>query len=185
MNYGELEKWHKENANCEEKCMFNVIEKILYYHNLDKKSTMFYPRKVLTSKKERIEFDLLISYRDNRERIIGIEFKEMDFQKAVFQAIVRRNFLDYIYVAIQEPINRFEIPDLFLVTYYGIGLIVWSDKNALLVLKSKMHHPDPNRMEELLDCVLKERLKRIFTKQEQIKTLRNWLDNIKRGGKVK
>jgi len=136
MNLKEYKEWLEKNANQEEKMAYEVAERIIDYHTDDNYhdwKAEVYPRKVLVRdlihKQERLEFDLVIKieWTSNRkyERLIGVEFKEYDMDKVVVQAIARRHFVDYMYIATRnvsiDPVNLLRLVD------FGIGWVVWSD----------------------------------------------------------
>ena len=174
MDFDSYERWLEENGNREEKQAIAIVSKILKYHRLNISEVKFFPRKVIKRGRERVEFDLIMAYKLKRfkvERLIGVELKESDFQKAVHQAIVRKEFVHYMYIAVREPLLRFELPSLLLMTYYGIGLLVWNDKTALLIVPSIMTTPDYIRLEQLIGKLIQAQIETM----KQNKTLKDWL----------
>ena len=109
MNLEQYKKWLEEHANKEERQAYAVVERIVEYHqnrayaNLMKDVDVF-PRKKLNG----LEFDLVIylhikskrpEHRTREDILIGVEFKESDMNKVIKQAIARREFVDYMYIA--------------------------------------------------------------------------------------
>jgi len=136
----EYKTWLKENAYKEEEKAYEVAKLVVQFHRTKVYcEEQLFPRK----KFEGIEFDLLIVLSDkngNRwgKRVIGIEFKEYDMRKVIQQAIVRRLFVDYMYIA-SRPVIGLSYAEVFHMAYFGIGWIVWLDRPYLL-LKAKMHY---------------------------------------------
>ncbi len=159
MTKDEYFEWLKENRNKEERVAEKVVEEVLddqlnkhYYTDY---TPYFRPRHVLSferpdGNKERIEFDLLIwlKHGSNSEldRIVSVEFKELDSSKVIKQAILRRHFVTYSYVAIKRG-AYIHPEDIALLAYYGIGLVIWGivpNEFAILIFPSKYRWQSTN-----------------------------------------
>ncbi len=145
MNLEEYKSWLEKHANKEEEKAYEIAKTIIKAHESDWNETKadLYPRKVVKSDKERIKFDLLIKLEYIGKRTttvyIGVEFKEYDIRKVLHQAIVRRPFVNYQYIA-----TRFTMPeysDLFLMAYYGLGWVVWDDDFVKILIPARMNYP--------------------------------------------
>lgn len=130
MDLEEYRGWLKENGNKEEAAAYEVAKRIVNYHTVEVDADLYvkcYPRRVFQTEKERLEFDLVIEveWESNRKykRLIGVEFKEYDADKVVVQAIAKRPFVNYMYVAtrniLMDPVNILRLSD------FGIGWVVW------------------------------------------------------------
>lgn len=111
---------------------YEVVRRVINHHQSDYNETLaeVFPRKIITKDRERIEFDLIVKLefkgeRRTTTRLIGIEFKEWDIKKVILQAIVRRQFVDYMYIATR--IVSLDYVDLFQLAYFGIGWIVFDE----------------------------------------------------------
>ncbi|RLF41901.1 MAG: hypothetical protein DRN18_03165 [Thermoplasmata archaeon] len=177
----EYRTWLKENANKEERQAYKVAELIVDYHTINRVSDYkidIFPRKKING----IEFDLLIyiwvNSRDPEKRrywdtLIGIEFKETDMDKVLKQAIIRREFVDYMYIA--TNCRAWEIEQLFLIALYGIGWIYWDNNFIKMILAPKRH---VNRVGDLINYLLDRKLEEIVeeTVDRKIQTrLEEWL----------
>ena len=138
MNLEEYRRWLKENGNQEERMAYEVAKRIidwhLAYNDVVEHEIEIYPQFWYKSSKERLEYDLLIKLkwrnRRNYERLIGVEFKELDFRKVVTQAIARRDYVDYMWIATQmvipDPATFLELVDL------GIGWVIWDEDDRFI-----------------------------------------------------
>jgi len=143
MNLEEYREWLKENGNNEEVMAYEVAKRIVNYHMTVNWASDYevrcYPRKVFQTDKERLEFDLIleVEWESNRKykRLIGIEFKETDFSKVIVQAIARRDFVDYMYIAtrnvIVDPLDILRLVD------FGIGWVIWEEGFVKLMFPAK------------------------------------------------
>ena len=164
MDLENYEKWLEANGNKEESAAREVVNEIIEYHTRNIKSNISsyeiscFPRKIYQTKKEKLEFDLIIvlEWQSNRHfrRVIGVEFKETDFAKVVVQAIARRDFVDYMYVATRNVIP--ELYDLFRLLDFGIGWVVWDDKFAKLIFPAKFHRH--SQVMQLIDYLARKAL---------------------------
>lgn len=147
MTLDEYREWLKENANKEEEMAYEVAEEVIRYHTMWKEGVeaTLYPRSIFQNKKEKLEFDLVIVVEWESEglvtrkikRTIGVEFKETDIDKVIKQAIARRDYVHYMYIA-TKPVTLMP-QQLFLLADYGIGWVVWrKGKFANLVLGSRL-----------------------------------------------
>ncbi len=167
MNLSEYKEWLKENAYIEEQKAYEVVEKIIKHHKSEYSETdaKLFPRKVIVSKKERIEFDLIIKLtfngkRRTTERLIGVEFKEYDIKKVIHQAIVRRPYVNYMYIATRPAtIDYF---DLFLLSAYSIGWIWWDEDIVKILIPSRYALPHPDFyaiLDRILEQVIREKVR--------------------------
>lgn len=141
MKLEEYKKWIKQNANQEEVMAYEVARRIIKYHTMyhDDCEVSCFPRKILTHGKNRLEFDLVIKieWETNKryERLIGVEFKEYDMDKVIMQAIARRFFVDYMYIATRNVVAT---PyDIFRLTDFGIGWVVWEERFVKMLFPAK------------------------------------------------
>ncbi|MEM5824203.1 MAG: hypothetical protein QXE98_05640 [Archaeoglobaceae archaeon] len=141
MKVEEYKEWLKKNGNYEEEGALHVIDAILQHHltsiTTDYEVAVF-PHYIHKTDKERLEFDLLIKITHGCKRrlntLIGVEFKESNLQKATYQAIRRRDFVDYMYVATR---NYPLYPEVLLpMVFFNIGWVVWWEDKAVMVLPS-------------------------------------------------
>jgi len=148
MNLEEYKKWLQENGNQEEIKAYEVAEEIINYHlQWDKTRDWvinLHPRFWMVSKEEKLEFDLLIELEwstNGRKyrRMVGVEFKENDFRKVVSQAIARRSYVDYMWVATR---NIFIGDDYYAVAFlemldHGIGWVIWDEDFVKILVTPK------------------------------------------------
>jgi len=143
MNLEEYKEWIEKNGNKEEKMAYEVARKIVHYHTWYLETgdvdVECLPRFLVTTEKEKLEFDLIIrlSWESNRfyERYIGVEFKETDISRCIAQAIMRREHVDYMYIATQNVLV--DSLDLLRMIDYGIGWIVWDTRFVKMLFGSK------------------------------------------------
>ena len=166
MNLKEYKKWLEEHANKEERQAYKVVEEILNMHYAPSfPNEQIYPRK----RYEGIEFDLLILLQDgkgNTHRVIGVEFKETDIHKVIAQAIIRKRYTDYMYIA-TKPILDVGYFHIFMMCYYGIGWIVFLPDIAYPIIKSRRSGGDIDSLVNYL--IEKEIEKKVDEKIEAIK----------------
>ena len=149
-------KWLEKNGNQEEKRAYDVAERIINWHlkeiNYKDLHIELYPRYWLFTKKEHIEFDLFIRlwWRSNREyeRHIGVEFKETDFRKVVSQALIRRKYVEYMWIATRNIIP--EVESLLLLIDSGIGWIIWEEDFIKILIPAKYHRGSIKNLIEYL-----------------------------------
>ena len=165
MNLEQYKKWLEENANKEERQAYNVAEEIIYHHAYNRYTDYkidIFPRKKFNG----IEFDLLIyiwiqsknpKNRTYRDALIGVEFKETDLEKVIQQAIVRKEFVDYIYIA--TNCRAWKIEQLFLMALYGIGWIFWDNRFVKMILEPRR---DKSKVEILLDYLFNKKLEEVI-----------------------
>jgi len=182
VNLEQYKKWLEKNGNQEEQKAYEVVNEIIEYHTKEGWSEkeieelQVYPRHILTKDKNRIEFDLVIKIKWKTkvlgtekyrfyERLIGVEFKETDIPKVITQAIARREFVDYMYIATWAQYLNYH--DVFLLSYFGIGWVTWR-KHAVLVIPAKYSH-HPETMQSLLNSLIEKRLAEVF--DDKIKSL--------------
>jgi hypothetical protein len=118
-----------------------VVDRIMEEHCLELKK--IHKNTYFTYNKKRIEFDVLIEALtpSGQLRWISVELKEQDVSKVINQAIVRRDFADYSYVVLNNPVS-------WIVQYI---VYVWNEwikehqigffSNNIFVLNSKWIKP--------------------------------------------
>lgn len=149
VNLEEYREWLKENGNLEEAKAPEVIERIVKRHlskvNWQSYSLDIMPHKVFKADGKHYECDVALKLKwqswdgKTRSAMIGIEFKEWDFSKVVEQAVYRRRFFDYMYIA-TRPVAltlSWEPYDFALLIKYGIGWVLWSEELVYLLLPAK------------------------------------------------
>ena len=171
MTRDEYCEWLKENGNKEEKSACKVVDIILKEHLGDRWhvtdfDAFFEPHKVMVIDDERIEFDLIISLVAKNgyhgyDKKIAVEFKEIDAKKVVWQAARRLWFVDYAYIATRETYMPPEA--LIVMSFLGIGWIVWNEERAFLVLKSFCRYGD--RVSGVLSELVALKLRAILDKE--------------------
>lgn len=140
MTKDEYFNWLEKNANKEEAAAEKVVEEIIRIHSekhissAEHYTPYFKPHHVIVvdvptcERKVRIEFDLLMLLKHNKyegfNKFIGVEFKEYDSSTVVEQAIVRRLYVDYMYIALKRY-SYIKPEDVLLLSYFGIGWIMW------------------------------------------------------------
>jgi len=167
MDLEEYKAWLKEHGNKEEKKAFEVANEVITYHAIqsDVYSASFFPREIFKTNKERIEYDLIIRLNwvtggKEYKRVIGIEFKEYDFSKVVQQAISRKTFVDYQYIATRPVIpNKC---DLFRLFDFGIGWVLWTDKITELIIPARKN--DSWGITSLIEYIAKREVDEILGK---------------------
>jgi len=167
VNLEQYKKWLEEHANKEERQAYAVVERIVEYHqnrayaNLMKDIDVF-PRKKLDG----LEFDLVIylhikskrpEHRTREDILIGVEFKESDMDTVIKQAIARREFVDYMYIA--TSCRAWNIEQLFLLALYGIGWVFWDNQFVEIILEPRRY---ANRVDTLIDYLFDGKLREII-----------------------
>jgi len=192
MNLEEYRKFIKERGFKEEEGAVEVVKEIYEYHKWGGYTVSYsdlevYPRKVLNYENSRIEFDLLIVLKHDEDkrydRKIGVEFKETDIDKVIQQAMVRRPFVDYMYIATRNiDIDYYH---LIILSYLGIGWVVYfSDINrAKLVLKAYYNY-DAVRLKNVIDAIIDRHVETRISNierevDEKLSKLDNWLKKMK------
>ncbi|WP_297090899.1 hypothetical protein [Thermococcus sp.] len=173
VNLEEYREWLKENGNLEEAKAPEVIEKVVKRH-LSKLNWKSYkidisPRKVFKVDGKHYECDATVKLTwqawDNKTRsmMIGIEFKEWDFSKVVSQAVHRKRFFDYMYIA-TRPVTlslSWNPYDFALLIKHGIGWVLWSEDFVYILLPAKKKGWEraeemAERIERLMNTPLQE-----------------------------
>ena len=189
MNLKQYKKWLEEHANKEECQAYKVAELIVDYHTFrfDYEGIKIFPRK----KFKGMEFDLLIyiykksskpENRTGRDILIGVEFKENDMDKVIKQAIARKEFVDYMYIA--TCCRVWNVEQLFLLALYGIGWILWDGDYVRLILEPKryankvdtlINYLFDRKLREVIDDAIERRLKQIDEKIQR--RLDEWVNH--------
>ena len=142
MNLEEYKKFLEENGYNEEINALGVVNEILDYHMEGYRDVQLFPHHVIKRGNNRFEFDLVIHLIHKYEgfnKWIGVEFKEFDVKKVVRQAVARREFVDYMYIATRWV--HLDFDDLLLLSYEGIGWVIWNEELAKLIVPSKYYPP--------------------------------------------
>ena len=188
MDYEEYKKFIEENANKEEREAIRVVDEILRQHidrtcaEYIKSKAKFFPRFVFNGDKERIEMDLLIVLEHPKQRYdrkIGVEFKETDADKVIAQAIVRRKYVDYMYIATRDI--PFTYKEVFLLSYFGIGWIIWKEDFTKMIFPAR-YTTTEYIFEEIINLAielkLREKQKEIEEKVSSIMKKASTLDRF-------
>lgn len=168
MNLEEYREWLSQNANKEEASAYEVAKEIIDYHNsfwgMDEPSKVeLFPRKVITHSGDRLEFDLVIviswvrktfHYKRTYTRTIGVEFKETDISKVIQQAMKRRDYVEYMYIATRSNVVLNHLEHI-LMAEFGIGWVVWEENFAKMVIPSHYQYPVHSIMDIISHLVKK------------------------------
>jgi len=177
LNLEEYKAWLEKNGNIEEQKAYEVAKEVIRYHKSDWSETEadLFPRKIIKDGNNRIEFDLLIrlTFRGKRrttERLIGIEFKEYDIKKAILQAIVRKQYVDYQYIATRFV--ELDYMDLLQLSFYSIGWVIWDEDFVKLLVPAKYTEPTVD-----ICHILNEVVKDVVRKKvrEELETLTRFI----------
>ena len=168
MNLEEYKEWLEKNGNKEEEGAINAVEKILEHHETGRtKFVQLFPH----FRYKGIEFDLLILLSNKKmdiskldetlgfHRLIAVEFKETDIKKVVGQAIVRKEFVDYIYVATKY--STYDYVDIFLMALFGIGWVLFDKNFAKIILPARFYDTQKYKIKELVDVLLNQKFKEV------------------------
>ena len=153
MNLEEYREWLKQNANQEEAKAYEVAQEIINYHSTfwyrsEKFEVELFPRKVITHEGDRLEFDLIMvfewvtdtfGHKRTYTRTVGVEFKETDIRKVIQQAIRRRDFVDYMYIATRNVV--LDHLEHILMAEFGIGWVIWDEDFAKMIIPSHYKYP--------------------------------------------
>ena len=195
MTFEEYKAWLENNRNKEEAMAEEVVKEILKEHVEDRwiatdYKPYFTPRKVINIDGRRLEFDLIIHLKDVTERdknitfdrLIAVEFKENDLQKVVRQAIIRRWYVDYMYIATMPiPMNPKE---LILMSYMHIGWVVWDKNKNIAFVAMHSFLRDSDRLNDIIFTLVENRLEeiarytvdKVSAKQAKTKSLLDFLE---------
>jgi len=165
MNFEQYKRWLEKKANREERGALEVVKAILKHHNSDGTwKEFFFPRTVFKG----MEFDLIIflakkkkklEEADYFDRVIGVEFKETDVKRVIKQAILRKEYVDYQYIATRDV--YMDYPDVFLLTLFGIGWVVWGKGFAKIVVPARMRDIS-YRVDHLVNELINVKLKGVI-----------------------
>ena len=189
MNFDEYRRWLKNNANKVEREAIRVVNEILNRHQTSRiEEAKFFPRFSYKG----IEFDLLIwlvskfdknkklkeiienTY--NTSRLISVEFKETDIRKVIQQAICRKSFVDYCYIATQTSEIGYE--EIFLLALFGIGWIIWDDKFAKIIIPARYYPTSSETIRSIIDRLLERKFEETIGKvvKERFKEMwKEWI----------
>jgi len=165
MNLSEYQDWLSKHSKSEEQEALKVVQEILRYHQINReyKVIQFFPRVRFKG----MEFDLIILLSNGNtslnsisylDRIIGVEFKELDINKVVRQAIERRKFVHYQYIATRNV--SLDYPEIFMLTLFGIGWIIWEKNFAKLIIPARMRNTY-QKVESLINYLIEKRISEI------------------------
>lgn len=174
MNLEEYREWLSQNANKEEASAYEVTKEIIDYHNsfwgMDEPSKVeLFPRKVITHNGDRLEFDLVIviswvretfHYKRTYTRTIGVEFKETDISKVLQQAIKRRDYVEYMYIATRRNVVLNHLEHI-LMAEFGIGWVVWDENFAKMVFPSHYQYP-VHSITDIINHLVKKTVDKYF-----------------------
>ena len=128
---------YKENALLTK----NIIEEISQEHSLEVKK--IHKNIYLNYNGKTVEFDVLIEAETptGRKRWISVELKDNDVSKVINQAVVRRDFVDYSYIILNNNV-KWIVQYLFYVwsetiKEYQIGFFSNWDNKEIFILNSK------------------------------------------------
>lgn len=165
MNFEEYKEYIKRKGNMEEREAIRVVDEILKYHidyrwtEYDRGNVEFYPHFVFNGEKERIEMDLLIILRHlerrRYDRKIGVEFKETAMEKVLAQACLRREYVDYMYIATRNI--KLNYRHFFIMSYFGIGWIIWDKEFAKMIFPAR-YTTTEDIFDELINTALRLKL---------------------------
>jgi hypothetical protein len=183
MNLKEYKEWLNKNGKREEKRAYDVANCIVDWHLrriiYEDLNIEVYPRHWIFTEKERLEFDLLmhLEWRSDRKyrRVIGIEFKESDFRKVVSQAVIRREYVDYMWIATRNIVPNVE--SLILLLDSGIGWILWERDFIKILIPAKYHRGSIKYLIEHLAKVEVDRVVRELVEEAKVSaSIRNLFD---------
>jgi len=185
MKLKEYKLWLEKHANKEERKAYDIAEQIIYYHSNRNalnalKEVEIFPRR----KFKGIEFDLLIylygkskqpTHRTREDILIGVEFKETDLNKVISQAIARREFVDYMYIA--TNCRSWDVQQIFLMALFGIGWIYWDSNFVKLILEPRRY---ANKVYDLIDYLINIKLEKLVGEitDKKIKSKMNLIENM-------
>ncbi len=173
----EYRKWIKRNGNKEEMRAYEVVQDILSWHFLnlgEDYEVKLHPRQY-SKDGRKIEFDLIIELVGNKNTItIGVEFKELDLSKVIKQAVVRRSYVDYMYIATKNTLI-FHPELIFLLGYFGIGWIVWFEDTDFvkMIFSSKKRWLNISFDSAFIDLIIKETIRYILQEHLNMKVEKN------------
>lgn len=191
----EYHTWLENNRNKEEAMAEKVVDEILKEHVESRwiatdYEPYFIPRKIINIDGRRLEFDLLIHLKDTTtrerdisfDRLIAVEFKETDLKKVVRQAMVRRWYVDYMYVA-TKPIPATP-EELILLSYMRIGWVVWNKSKNVAFIVLRSFYRDSDRLNNIVFTLVESRLAevinytadKVFSQQTKTKSLLDFLE---------
>ena len=191
VNLEEYKKFLEEKGHFEERNALGVLDVIVRHHTFNNSFELkeIYPHVWLDGEDERIEFDLLIKLESRKEynghiitnkRTIGVEFKEGDVKKVLAQAIVRRPYVDYIYIATRSWV-RMDFDDLFVMGYYGIGWVLWDNDFAKMVVESRWRTPSTSlryMVERAVRILAEKELSKLFRSGSKEKSILEFVGGV-------
>ena len=188
MNLEEYKKFLEENAYFEEKEAIKVVEAILDYHMKGNFiEAELFPRFIFNTDKEKLEYDLLIILKhDNKrfERKIGIEFKETDVKKVISQAVARRKYVDFQYIATLSNVWLNYI-DMVVMSYFGLGWVIFEKDFAKMIFPARYHHHS-DYAESIINFIIEQKLRKEANKvvDDAINKINNHLSKLDRYGVI-
>jgi len=173
MDINEYKKFIMEKGYKEEREAINIVNVILQYHNQKGYDFSLYPRFIANIDGEKLEYDLLIILKGERkfERKIGIEFKQNDIKKVISQAVARRKYVDYQYIATKNIWLNYD--DIAVMCYFGLGWIIYMDNFAKIIFPSRFYDTGITTR-SILNFIIHEKLRK-----EADKVVKEAVDKIK------
>jgi len=182
MQLEEYKKWLEENGNKEESAAYQVAERLIRWHTYNHYDyeVDLKPHVWVDTEEERLEFDLLIELTlktETREtkRVIGVEFKETDCRKVVDQAVLRREYIDYMWIATNYCV--FGAVSLLELVDSGIGWIFWDyDGFVKIIIPAKYNRE--NSVTELLQYLAKRAIDREIERRKEESKVRSLFEFV-------
>ncbi|WP_297550580.1 hypothetical protein [Thermococcus sp.] len=173
VNLEQYKKFLAEKGNIEERNAIGVVDVIVGHHTYGNnlRLTELYPHVWLNGEEEKLEFDLLIELEGKSsfnghviktKRTIGVEFKEDNVKKVLAQAIARRPYVDYLYIATRSWVHM-DFDDLFVMGYYGIGWVIWDEDFAKMIVESRWRQPSES-LRYMVERAVRIHLERVLAK---------------------
>lgn len=127
-----------KKINLEDDVFHKIPQIIKDQHSLQIKNVELHKRV------DGVEYDCLMTcktYLGTQDRIVGVEFKDVDVEKVMAQALVRHKHVHCQYVAINSSISWIYsniVKDFPTFDKKGIGIICFVGSNPVLLLPAKM-----------------------------------------------
>lgn len=186
-NLEQYKRFLEEKGNFEEREALAVVKELVSYHTEGTKLRLvdLQPHLWVEGEGERFEIDLLLTlasetkYQGRRfraERKIAVEFKESDIKRVISQAVTRKPYVDYVYIATRSWVTL-DYYDLFVMGYYGIGWVIWDKDFAKIIVPAKFHAP-VHALEYLVEDAVRRHLEKALSKMNAKVTEKSILDFV-------
>jgi len=153
-----------------------VAKALIDYHTLGTQLKLhdLRPHLWVNGEGERFEIDLLITLKGKQTyngtpwqntRKIAVEFKEADIRRVISQAVTRRPYVDYVYIATRKWVDL-DFRDLLVMGYYGLGWVVWDRDFAKIITPSKYRLP-ASSLDLMIEVAVKRHLQKAIEKVEK------------------